>query len=363
MNQSRPVRGLQALVRLGAIGILLLALMFALAYTGGLLTPGRPTPARFMAAFRDVDGAHPGFRRNHAKGVCVTGWFDAAAEIGAFSKAAILHQQHVPVVARFAEAGGMPFLGDKPENVRSLAVRFIPGDGTEWRTGMNDIPVFVFNSAQGFYDQLLASRRDPATGQADPAVMQAFLQHHPETARALGQLKARAVSSGFANDTYNSLNAFRLENDQGTQTTVRWAAVPVDPFQPGEPPSTSADKDYLFKELLRRLQQGPLKWHLVFAIAEAGDNSADATVAWPETRRHVEGGLLTLETPYAEDNGPCTDITYDPLVLPTGIAGSDDPLLSARSAVYARSLTLRDREKQLRPASAITPALVQGAGR
>jgi len=36
-----------------------------------------------------------------------------------------------------------------------------------------------------FYDQLLASAPDPATGKPDPARMSAFLAKHPETAKAM----------------------------------------------------------------------------------------------------------------------------------------------------------------------------------
>jgi catalase len=44
-------------------------------------------------------------------------------------------------------------------------------------------------------------------------------------------------------------------------------------------------------------------------------------------------------------------------VLPAGIATSDDPILSARSAVYSQSYTRRGGE-QKQP-SAITPARVE----
>jgi catalase len=42
-------------------------------------------------------------------------------------------------------------------------------------------------------------------------------------------------------------------------------------------------------------------------------------------------------------------------VLPPGIEASDDPLLSARSSVYARSFMLRSGEAALKPPSLITP--------
>ena len=51
------------------------------------------------------------------------------------------------------------------------------------------------------------------------------------------------------------------------------------------------------------------------------------------------------------------DINFDPLVLPDGIAPSDDPLLSARSAVYSQSYTRRAGE-QKQP-SAMTQARVE----
>jgi catalase len=45
---------------------------------------------------------------------------------------------------------------------------------------------------------------------------------------------------------------------------------------------------------------------------------------------------------------------FDPLVLPDGIAASDDPLLSARSAVYMRSFTRREGEPK--SLGAVSPA-------
>ena len=45
-----------------------------------------------------------------------------------------------------------------------------------------------------------------------------------------------------------------------------------------------------------------------------------------------------------EAPGNARDINFDPLVLPDGITASDDPLLAARSAVYARSFTRRAEE-------------------
>src|SRR3981189_1334967 len=163
------VSNARVFVRLGAIGAVMLSVAGAFAYTGGWLSPVRLTQDRMMAAFEDANGAHAGFRRNHAKGVCVTGWFESSGQAAALSKAAVFKLGRVPVVGRFALAGGMPFQTDAPATVRSMALRFLPRAGEEWRTGMNNIPVFVVNSARGFFQPLFPSRPPPPPGKPPPA--------------------------------------------------------------------------------------------------------------------------------------------------------------------------------------------------
>jgi catalase len=219
------------------------------------------------------------------------------------------------------------------------------------------------NSAQGFYEQLLASKPDPASGKPNPAAMQEFLARHPETVRALALIRARTISSSFADSAYNSLNAFRLVNAAGNSVPVRWAMVPVQDVLPENGTQrTNADKNYLFDELIARIQRQPQQWRLVLTIGQPGDPTDDATLPWPENRRHIDAGFVSIDRVSSEDNGSCTDVNYDPLVLPPGIEPSDDPLLSARSAAYARSFTSRAGEKQKKPPSSVTAQEVQ-AGR
>src|SRR6202047_637646 len=253
---ASSVRNAGVLVRLGAIGAVMLSVAGAFAYTGGWLSPARLTQDRMMAAFQDADGIHAGFRRNHAKGMCVTGWFESSGQAAELSKAAVFRAGRVPVVGRFALAGGMPFQADAPATVRSMALRCLLPGGEEWRTGMNNIPVFAVNSARGFYEQLLASSPDPMTGKPDPARMKAFLAAHPETVRALQLIKQRQVASGFANSTFNSLNAFRFVDAADASVPVRWSTVPVQPFaDDSAEPSAAGDKNYLFDDLLGQIAQ------------------------------------------------------------------------------------------------------------
>jgi catalase len=68
---------------------------------------------------------------------------------------------------------------------------------------------------------------------------------------------------------------------------------------------------------------------------------------------------VTIDRVSSEDGGSCADVNFDPLVLPSGIEPSDDPLLSARSAAYSRSFTLRAGEKDRKAPSAVTAQAVR----
>jgi catalase len=346
--------------RLIAIAAVMAVTALAFAYVGGWLSPHRLSPARMIDAFQEVNGAHPGFRRNHAKGLCVTGYFDSNGAGRQVSKAEVFAPGRMPVLGRFALAGGQPFQADANRTVRSLALRFSLPDGEEWRTGMNAIPVFPVNTPQAFYEQLLASKPDAATGKPDPARMADYLARHPESARAIAIIGSEPNSSGFANSRFNSLDAFRFVAANGTTSSVRWAMVPNEAFAADDAADLhERSQNYLFDALIAQLQQQPLQWHLMVTIARPTDPTNDATQPWPVDREQVDVGTLTVEHAQGEDSGACRDINFDPLVLPSGIEPSDDPLLSARSAAYSRSFTLRAGETK--PASAVhTPVSPSG---
>ena len=40
-------------------------------------SPDAPTPAQFIDRFEQIDGVHSGLRRNHAKGLRVSGFFES----------------------------------------------------------------------------------------------------------------------------------------------------------------------------------------------------------------------------------------------------------------------------------------------
>jgi catalase len=100
----------------------------------------------------------------------------------------------------------------------------------------------------------------------------------------------------------------------------------------------------LFDALVRQLKSGSLQWRLLLTVGQPEDPVTDATLPWPPDRRTVDAGVLTLTGVATEAPGNARDVNFDPLVLPDGIEPSDDPLLSARSAVYAASYRARTGE-------------------
>jgi catalase len=210
---------------------------------------------------------------------------------------------------------------------------------------MINFPVFPVQTPQAFNDLLLASAPDHATGKPDPAKMQAFLAKYPESAKALELIRSGQISSGFENSAFHSLNTFRFINSTGAVTWVRWSVAPVQPFEPvSKEQPAQADKNYLFDALIAKVHDHPLQWHLMITIAQPGDPIDDATLPWPPDRQQVDVGTLTVDHVESDDTSLARNINFDPLILPDGIAASDDPLLSARSAVYSQSFTRREGE-------------------
>jgi catalase len=339
-----------ALVVLGVAGVFL--------YLGGWFNPQALTPARFADGFQQVDGIYSGFRLNHAKGVCVGGSFESNGQGTRLSKAVVFKAGRVPIIGRFSLSGGNPYVADEPETVRGFGLLFTLPDGEEWRTAMINTPVFALNTPQAFYDRLLAAGPDPRTGKPDPEKMAVFLASHPETVQAAKIIRNHPASSGFENSTFYGLNAFWFTDASGKSTPVRWSLAPMQPFAPANTTgSARPDKNYLFEALIASILQQPLQWHLIITIGQANDRTNDATIPWPDEREQVDVGTLTLDHVESEETGRCREINFDPLVLPEGMAPSDDPLLSARSAVYSQSFTRRAGEKKL--PSAVTPSEVR----
>lgn len=341
-------RRYRQLAAFAVIAAVIGAIAATFAATAGWLTPSRISGGDVIDTLEQHNGAHPGFRRAHEKGVCVVGHFDSNGQGRALSKAGVFAPGTIPVFGRFALAVGTPYSPDGVPAPRSLALNFTQPDGGVWRTAMNHVPLFPVGTVQDFVALQQVTTPDPDTGKPDPARVAAFMAAHPETRAFDALMKRMPTPSSFANGSYYSVSAFRFVAADGASRAVRWSLVPEAAFTALDRSSfgtlNAQDRNFLFNDLLARLHTGPQRWHLVITLADSGDRTDNATVQWPADRTQVDVGTLVIDQAVLEDQGPCRNVTFDPLVLPAGIAASDDPLLSARSAAYSASLRRRSGE-------------------
>ncbi len=343
---ARPVKpalsSASVMLRLAAIGAVVAVIAGTFFYVNGTLDAQRLRPKTLVNALEQNNGVHPGYRRNHAKGMCVIGYFESNGNAQPLSRAQVFQAGRTPVVGRFALPSGNPYAPDSSVPIRSLALGFTQANGQQWRTGLNSMPVFPVGTPEAFYAMLQAGAPQPATGKPKPDAMPAFFAAHPETGPFLQWVKTARPSASFATQTYNGINAFYLVNASGQRQAVRWGVAPEGQDAPGA--SAPNEADYLENDLVQRLSVGPLKWQFNLTLAEPGDPVNDASKPWPAERKVVKAGTLVLQRAEPQNTGECRDINYDPLILPSGIEGSADPLLAARSAAYASSYLRRTSE-------------------
>ncbi len=333
--------------RLGPVVIIAVVVgvaAIAFAYTAGWLSPHRLTPKKVVAALAPPGGPALGHRRNHAKGICFTGTFEANGDGSALSKAPVFVRGQYPVVGRFNLGTADPNAADAMVRVRGIGIRITTPDGQEWRSAMIDAPIFPVSTPQGFYELLTAS------ASKDPDAMKKFIAAHPEFITFLGWAKSAPWTGSYAEERYNSLDSFLFVDGSGAKHPIRWSLVPA--AQPVSVPPDELTKrgpDFLEQEITQRVAASPQRWSVIVTVANPGDPTADPNKAWPADRRTVEVGTLTVQQIEPERDGPCLNINFDPTVLPSGITTSDDPFPAARSAAYSRSYNSRTAEASYYP--------------
>lgn len=325
----------------------------ALANPPGASAIAEPTAAAVVDQFQKNGGTFPGYRRNHAKGVCVSGYFESSGAAARYSTAEVFRAGgRTPVVGRLSIPGTNPYAWDSATPIRGMALDFLQANGQQWRTAMNAMPIFPVATPAANFEFIQAQQPDSATGDPDPKRLAAFFASHPSANAFRVWNQTTKPSTSYATVAYNSLDAFYFVAADGRKRAVRWSMVPE---AKAEYRTALADAPgFLAADLRQRLAQGPLRWHLRVTFAGAGDAIGDAARAWPADRPHVDAGTLVILASQPQATGVCRDISFDPLVLPAGIEQSADPLLKARAEAYAESLKrrLHDEATHAQPARA-----------
>src|ERR1700722_6797215 len=133
---ARPSTVLSMLGSLVLIAVVIGGGAAAFAYTAGGLSPQGLPPGKLFDAFAPPTGVGLGHRRNHSKGICFTGVFEANGAGTELSSAEVFTRGQYPVLGRFNLATPNPNATDATVRVRGLGMQISSPDGQEWRSAM-----------------------------------------------------------------------------------------------------------------------------------------------------------------------------------------------------------------------------------
>jgi catalase len=302
-----------------------------------------PLPVALVDALDKLSkGPHPGYRANHAKGVMVEGTFTPNPAAKSLSKAPHFAKS-VPVLLRFSDTTGIPTLADADPNSspHGIAIRFKLPDGSFTdivSISANSFPVATPEDFLAFLQAAAQSGPDAPK----PTPVEKFLSSHPAAVTFLSTPRPPPVSFGTL--AFYGVNAFKFTNAQGASHYVRYQIIPLaGEHALSDAAAKSADPNYLMDELPKRIAKGPVKFRLLAQVANEGDPTNDGTRVWPNDRKLVPLGIISLTSTVKDQVAAQKAIMFSPLNLQPGIEASADPVLLARPPAYGVSFSHRSR--------------------
>lgn len=321
-----------------ALALILLAVLLVCT---AALAEDPPVTTHIVDLTSKLYGPHPGFRAFHAKGIVVEGSFKASPEARALSRATLFDGRTIRVTVRFSDGNGLPNADDGApiSNPHGMAIKYHLGGGADTDMVCNSLKFFPTGTAEDFRDLLEAIIASPPDA-PKPTKLEQFFATHPQAPKAFG---SAATPDSYADEEYHGLDAFIFVNQAGRRQAVRYLLVPekLDHLTPEE--AAKQAPDFLADELSQRIARTPVIFHLRAQLAQPGDQTKDASQPWPDDRKVVELGVLTLNKLVVNSLEAQKKLLFLPTSLTDGIALSDDPLPTARTAAYGVSFARRSR--------------------
>lgn len=288
-----------------------------------------------------LPGNSPAYRAAHAKGIVCEGAFVPSQDAASLSKAAHFQGGSIPVIVRFSDAAPDPFISDNSAVPRGMAIRFqLPGGGkTDLVTLSHN--GFVVGTGEDFLAlQKAVVATDPS--KPHPWPIEQFIGSHPLAAKFVQE--TQAVPASFGTQAFFSNDAFIFVNAQGQKQAGRYKLFPL----AGQHNLSDADAkakspNFLVEELKTRLASAPVQYQVVVQLANPGDQTKDASLVWPDDRKTVEVGTLSITSVVADSDAAQKALLFFPTNLTDGIELSDDPLPALRTSVYALSFARRQQ--------------------
>ncbi len=320
---------------------LIAVIVFGLTWAGASRAEDQPIEQQLIDAMNKVFGVHPGFRANHAKGIVVEGSFKASPEAAGLSRAVLFNGGPIPATVRFSDATGIPNVPDGADvaNPHGMAIKFHLPDGSDTDMVINSLKFFPVATGEDFRDLLLALAASPPDA-AKPTKFEQFVASHPSVPAAFATV---STPDSFADEEYYGVDAFVFVNKAGARQAVRYQMVPERVVHLAAADAAKLPPNFLMDELPERLKRGPVTFHLRAQLATAGDSTKDPTMPWPNDRKVVELGTLTIDKAVPNSAEAEKKLLFLPGQLTDGIEQSDDPLIDVRNGAYALSFSRRNR--------------------
>ncbi len=289
-------------------------------------------------------GIKPGFRPVHAKGIVCKGTFTPSKEAAGLSKAAHFQGTPVPVTVRFSGGTPDPTMPDNSPDSgpRGFAVRFhLPDEKLTDIVALSPNGFVVSNGEEFLELQKALAATDPS--KPHPWPIEEFVGAHPLALKFV--MAGRVVPASYATESYFSNNSFLFVSKEGKKQVVRYRIIPVAGRSDlSEDEAKTKGADFLVEELKVRLKTGPAQFSLIVQFPNPGDPTHDPSQVWPDDRRTVNAGTISITSIDTNSAALEKEMVYDPTHLTDGIELSDDPMPILRAKVYSLSAAFRMRK-------------------
>jgi catalase len=290
------------------------------------------------------EGAKPGYRVAHAKGIVCKGTFAPSKAAATLSKAAHFRGAPVPVTVRFSNAAHDPSTPDNSPKAgpRGMAIRFgLPGGGRTDIVALSHNGFVVATGREFLALQKAIVATDP--GKPHPWPIESFLAGRPLAAKFVKD--AQVIPASYGTQGYFSNDAFVFVNKAGVKQAGRYQILPVaGQHDLGDAEAKTKSANFLAEELKTRLKAGPIKFRLVVQLPNSGDPTNDPSLVWPDDRRTIDVGTVSITSVVADSDAAQRALAVAPTNLTDGIELSDDPLPALRTSVYALSVARRRQQ-------------------
>ncbi len=283
-----------------------------------------------------LSGLHPGFRAAHAKGLMCSGTFTPSPEAAKLTRAPHASRPSTPVTVRYSDSTGVPTIPDndpQKSGPRGIAIRFHLGDHIHTDIVAHSINGFPVRTGEEFLEFL---RAVAASGVGKPEALGQFLTSHPNARRFVET--PRPIPTSFAREAFFAVTAFKFTNAEGVSRHGRFRIRPEAGTEHlTDEQAARKSANFLFEEIDTRLAQGPFRLGIFVQLAEPGDDVADASVPWPDSREETPFGTLTLTARVDDQEPERRKVIFDPVPRVDGIEPSGDPLTEVRADIYLLS--------------------------